>query len=79
MMSEFRTLRAGVFLSAVFIPTTRTRSLCMERDYQLMQCLDAHNHAEARLAIWRLRDLQPALIVYRHPLSAPGTSNLVLG
>jgi hypothetical protein len=32
MMSEFRTLRAGVFLSAVFIPTTKTRSLCMERD-----------------------------------------------
>ena len=41
-MSPSRTLRAGVFLPP-FHPNDEDPLLCMERDFQLMQWLDAHN------------------------------------
>ena len=45
-MSTYRTLRAGVFLPP-FHPNDEDPLLCMERDFQLMQWLDAHNYTEA--------------------------------
>ena len=42
----YRTLRAGVFLPP-FHPNDEDPLLCMERDFQLMQWLDAHDYAEA--------------------------------
>ena len=45
-MSTYRTLRAGVFLPP-FHPNDEDPLLCMERDFELMQWLDAHNYAEA--------------------------------
>src|SRR5215469_16744642 len=45
-MGTNRTLRAGVFLPP-FHPNDEDPLLCMERDFQLMQWLDAHNYAEA--------------------------------
>ena len=45
-MSQSRTLRAGVFLPP-FHPNDEDPLLCMERDFELMQWLDAHNYAEA--------------------------------
>src|SRR6266550_1384765 len=45
MMSQSRTLHVGVFLPP-FHPNDESRLLCMERDFQLMQWLDAHNYAE---------------------------------
>jgi limonene 1,2-monooxygenase len=46
MMSQSRTLRAGVFLPP-FHPNDEDPLLCMEREFQLMQWLEAHNYAEA--------------------------------
>src|ERR1700686_694890 len=48
-MGEFPTLRAGVFLPP-FHPNDEDPPLCMERDFQLMQWLDAHNYAGGGLA-----------------------------
>src|SRR5260370_6905152 len=45
-MAEFRTLRAGVFLPP-FHPNDEDPLLCMERDFELMQWLDALDYAEA--------------------------------
>jgi limonene 1,2-monooxygenase len=45
-MSDFRTLRSGVFLPP-FHPTDDDPLLCMERDFQLMQFLDELGYAEA--------------------------------
>ena len=45
-MTEFRTLRAGVFLPP-FHPNDEDPLLCMERDFQLMQWLELHDYAEA--------------------------------
>ncbi len=44
-MSQSRTLHVGVSLPP-FHPNDESRLLCMERDFQLMQWLDAHNYAE---------------------------------
>jgi hypothetical protein len=45
-MSTYRTLRAGVFLPP-FHPNDEDPLLCIERDFELMQWLDAHNYGEA--------------------------------
>ncbi len=45
-MSQFRTLRAGIFLPP-FHSNDEDPLLCMERDFQLMQWLDMLNYAEA--------------------------------
>jgi len=45
-MGGFRTLRARVFLPP-FHPNHEDPLLCMERDFQLTQRLDAPNYAEA--------------------------------
>jgi limonene 1,2-monooxygenase len=45
-MSEFRTLRAGVFLPP-FHPNDEDTLLCMERDFQLMQWLEELGYDEA--------------------------------
>src|SRR5215472_665543 len=45
-MTEFRTLRAGVFLPP-FHPNDEDPLLCIERDFELMQWLDRLGYAEA--------------------------------
>ena len=45
-MTEFRTLRAGVFLPP-FHPNDEDPLLCIERDFELMQWLDKLGYAEA--------------------------------
>src|SRR5262249_62269558 len=45
-MTEFRTLRAGIFLPP-FHPNDEDPLLCMERDFELMQWLDKLDFAEA--------------------------------
>ena len=45
-MTEYRTLRAGVFLPP-FHPNDEDPLLCMERDFELMQVLDRLGYAEA--------------------------------
>jgi limonene 1,2-monooxygenase len=45
-MSEFRTMRAGVFLPP-FHPNDEDPLLCMSRDFELMQWLDTLGYAEA--------------------------------
>jgi len=45
-MSQFRTLRARIFLPP-FHPNDEDPLLCLERDFQLMHWLDAHNYSEA--------------------------------
>ena len=45
-MSEYRTLRAGIFLPP-FHPNDEDPLLCMERDFQLMQWLDELGYDEA--------------------------------
>src|SRR6516162_930473 len=45
MMIQPRTLRAGVFLPPLH-PNDEDPLLCMERDFQLMRWLDAHDYAE---------------------------------
>jgi len=45
-MSQSRTLRAGVFLPPLH-PNDEDPLLCMERDFQLMRWLHAHNCLEA--------------------------------
>ena len=80
-MSTYRTLRAGVFLPP-FHPNDEDPLLCMERDFELMQWLDAHNYAEGGSAstiraVTRFTD-NPNCSSPQQP-SAPGTSGSALG
>ena len=80
-MSQSRTLRAGVFLPP-FHPNDEDPLLCMERDFELMQWLDAHNYAEAWIGEHHSGGYeiygQPELSSPLRP-SAPGTSGSALG
>src|SRR5262249_58319798 len=71
-MTEFRTLRAGIFLPP-FHPNDEDPLLCMERDFELMQWLDKLDYAEAWIGGHQSRRYsvygQPERV--NHPTPAP--------